>query len=124
MKSLLAILVVASTAYAQPPQRSANEIPAADVTRWLGFFDKLVAAVEHNADKCDQMAADVSAVIDSNQKTIALARDARSKSKKLPDSAQQHMLEGVRRMGPGIENCADNEKVKAAFAKLEAEPKR
>ena len=117
MKSLLVIVLLASTANAQPPKT--ETIPAADVQRWVGFFDKLVAAVEHNANKCDQMAADVSAVIDSNQTTIALARDARSKRKKLPDAAQQHMLDGVRRMGPGIENCADNEKVKAAFSKLD-----
>ena len=119
MKSLLVIfaLAVATTANAQPP---ANEIPAADVARWLGFFDKLVAAVANNADQCDKMAADVTTVVESNKATIALARDARNKSKKLPDSAQMHMLDGVKKMGPGIENCADNEKVKAAFAKLQA----
>ncbi len=121
MKSLLVIVALASQAYAQPP---ANEIPAADVARWLGFFDKLVAAVANNATQCDKMAADVSKVIDTNQSNIALARDARAKGKKLPVDAQEHMLAGVRKMGPGIENCANNDKVKAAFAKLDLARRR
>jgi hypothetical protein len=65
------------------------------------------------------MANDVGHVIDSNQSSIALAREARAKGKKLPESAQAHMLEGVKKMGPGIENCSDNVKVKAAFGKLD-----
>jgi len=118
MKSLvlIVILAIAGTANAQPP---ASEIPAADVARWIRFFDKLVEAVAVNAQDCDKMASDVGHVIDSNQSSIALARDARAKGKKLPESAQQHMLEGVKKMGPGIENCADNVKVKAAFGKLD-----
>jgi hypothetical protein len=121
MKSLTWIVVfaLAGAAQAQPTAKIAEEVPAADVTRWLGFFDKLVHAVEINAQACDKMASDVGAVIDSNQASIALARDAREKGKKLPRSAQEHMLDGVRRMGPGIEHCAENEKVKAAFGKLD-----
>jgi len=118
MKSLLLTLVLglAATANAQPPT---NELAAADVRLWVRFFDKLVDAVANNAQNCDKMAADVSTVIDSNKATIALARDARAKGKKLPETTQQHMLEGVKKMGPGIENCGDNEKVKTAFSKLD-----
>ena len=116
MKSLLLILVLAATANAQPPT---NELAAADVRLWIRFFDKLVEAVASNAQNCDKMATDVTTVIDTNQASIALARDARVKGKKLPQSAQQHMLDGVKKMGPGIENCSDNAKVKAAFGKLD-----
>jgi hypothetical protein len=114
---MLVLAFTASVAYAQPPKP--EEVAAADVTRWLAFFDKLVEAVASNAQACDKMATDVSTVIDSNQANIAVARDARAKGKKLPVSAQQHMLDGVRKMGPGIEACADNARVKAAFAKLD-----
>jgi glucose/arabinose dehydrogenase len=102
-----------------PTTHAAEEMAPADVTRWLSFFDQLVAAVADNADSCDKMATQVSLVIDSNRSAIDLARDARAKGKKLPVAAQEHMIEGVRKMGPGIEKCSDNEKVKAAFAKLE-----
>ncbi len=130
MKRYLAFVVLAlatSAAQAQPPKKSGavpapvEEMAPADVTRWLAFFDKLVQAVEANAQSCEKMAADVSTVIDTNRPSLALARDARKHGKKLPQAAQQHMLDGVRRMGPGIENCSDNERVKAAFSKLETQ---
>ncbi|MGE5183551.1 MAG: hypothetical protein ACM31C_15875 [Acidobacteriota bacterium] len=130
MNCSLAFVVLAiatGVAQAQPPKKP-SAVPApvevmapADVTRWLAFFDKLVQAVEVNARSCEKMAADVRTVIDTNRPSIALARDARKHGKKLPRAAQQRMLDGVRRMGPGIENCSNNEKVKAAFAKLETE---
>lgn len=130
MRSIFAVVALAlatATVQAQTPKKPAatpapvDLMAPADVTRWLVFFDKLVEAVEVNARSCDKMAADVSTVIDTNRGSIALARDARKKGKKLPQAAQQHMLDGVRRMGPGIENCSENERVKAAFSKLEVE---
>jgi hypothetical protein len=121
MRTLRSMFVVTltcliTTAAAQPP---AEEMRAADVQKWLGFFDRLVDAVVRNEASCDKMAADVSAVIDANHDSLLLARDARATHKKLPESAQQHMLDGVKKMSPGIEKCGDNEKVKTAFAKLE-----
>jgi hypothetical protein len=143
MKSLLAIVALAlaaSSARAEPkkladPKKDTaqekndtaqdkkdtaqEEMAPADVTRWLSFFDKLVDAVVANEGSCDKMANQVSVVIDANRGSIAIARDARDKGKKLPLAAQHHMLDGVKKMSPGIENCADNARVKAAFAKLE-----
>jgi hypothetical protein len=110
----VALALAGRTAVAQPEHMTALE-----VSKWLAFFDKLVDAVVKDQDACDKMANDVAAVIDANQDSIAIARAARVAHKRLPESAQQHMLDGVKKMGPGIEKCADNEKVKAAFAKLE-----
>ncbi len=130
MKSLLAIVALAlaaGSARAEPKKLGADakkvnvpeEMAPADVARWIAFFDKLVDAVVVNEQSCDKMANDVAGVIDANRGSIAVARDARDKGKKLPLAAQHHMIDGVKRMGPGIENCADNARVKAAFAKLE-----
>jgi hypothetical protein len=141
MKSLLAIVALAlaaSGARAEPkkladPKKDTaqekkdtaqEEMAPADVTRWLSFFDKLVDAVVANEQSCDKMAHQVSVVIDANRGSIAIARDARDKGKKLPIEAQHHMLAGVKKMSPGIENCADNARVKAAFAKLEENGER
>jgi hypothetical protein len=123
LRSILVVVAVASpsaSVRAQPPtQPPTQEMPASDVTKWLGFFDKLVDAVVRNETSCDKMAAEVTSVIDANRDSLTIARTARSEHKKLPESAQQHMLDGVKKMGPGIEKCGDNEKVKNAFAKLE-----
>ena len=94
-------------------------MPAADVGRWMGFFDKLVDAVVSNASTCDKMAGDVGVLIDRNHEVIDMARTARSKHRKLPLAAQQHMLDGVKKMMPGMQNCGDNQKVQTAFAKLD-----
>lgn len=95
------------------------EMSSNEVAKWLGFFDQLVGAVVANQESCEKMANEVSRVIDSNHESLTIARTARLQHKKLPESAQQHMLDGVRRMGPGIEKCGDNEHVRAAFAKLD-----
>jgi hypothetical protein len=124
----VALALVAHAANAQPnkvtpmepkPVAPADEMSPPDVALWLAFFDKLVDAVVLDAQTCDKMAIDVSTVIDTNRASIELARTARAKGKKLPKVAQEHMIDGVRKMGPGIENCAENARVKAAFAKLE-----
>lgn len=109
----------------QSPAPAPKEMPgaemmtSAEVAKWLGFFDQLVGAVVANQESCEKMANEVSRVIDANHESLTIARSARLQHKKLPESAQQHMLDGVRRMGPGIEKCGDNEHVRAAFAKLD-----
>ena len=92
-----------------------------EIAHFLGFFDSLVDTVVRDAQSCDQMATDVSKVIDANRGNLAMARAARDAHKRMPDVAQYHMLDGVRRMGPGLDNCSENPKVKAAFAKLDDE---
>ena len=115
MRFLIAFAFVSSTAFAQPPA----EMSAAETTKWLAFFDQLVDAVVAHQDECGKMATSVSTVIDANKDSIAVARAARARHAKLPQSAQAHMLDGVKKMGPGIENCGDDTRVKAAFSKLD-----
>ncbi|HEY1558567.1 MAG TPA: hypothetical protein VGF94_27275 [Kofleriaceae bacterium] len=132
MKSLRFALIsalVASAAYAQPPAHHADqtapdemkplEMKPASVTKWLTFFDKLVDTVVADQDSCEQMATDVRTVIETNRDSLQIARSARDRHEKLPEAAQMHMLEGVRRMEVGIDNCGSNDRVKDAFAKLE-----
>ena len=91
----------------------------ADVTKWLTFFDKLVSTVVNTQTTCGKMATDVNAVMDSNKDAIALAKKAKQQGKKLPDDAKAKMLDGVKKMMPGMQNCGSNANVRAAFAKLD-----
>ena len=114
--------LAAGIAHADPakaPEPTATDMTAKEVARWLTFFDALVEAVVATQAECDQMAVRVSRVIDDNQGAIVVARAARDHGRRLPASAQRHMLDGVRRMSPGIDHCADNALVKAAFGKLD-----
>jgi hypothetical protein len=113
--SLLLITGLATTVHAQG---AANEMAPADVTRWLGFFDKLVVTVV-KSPSCDKLASDVSVLVDQNKDAVAIARAARAQGKKLPQPAQEHMLEGVKKMVPAMQKCGQHDKVRAAFAKLD-----
>ena len=104
------------------PPPASSPIPLmtpGEVSHFLAFFDALVDTVVRDAQSCGQMAADVSALIDANHDTLEVARAARIAHKRMPEQAQYHMLDGIRRMGPGIENCSENGQVKAAFDKLD-----
>lgn len=121
----IALVLTSSMAYAQQPPTPMQQPPAPavmtpnEVGRFLAFFDALVAAVVRDSQSCGQMAADVSALIDSNHDNLEAVRTARIAHKRMPQQAQYHVLDGIRRMGPGIENCSENAKVKAAFEKLD-----
>ena len=96
------------------------EMSATETTKWLTFFDKLVdTVVRSSSAACDKMASEVNAVIDANKDAIAVARNAHAAGKKLPQQAQQHMMEGVKKMVPGMQRCGTDAKVRAAFAKLD-----
>jgi len=118
MRFFPALLLVVSLAdiVAANPQA---EMPPADVSRWIAFFDKLVDTVIGSNESCDKLAVAVNAVIDSNHGVITLARNARASGKKLPEAAQQHMLDGARRMVPTLKKCGEHEQVRAAFGKLD-----
>jgi hypothetical protein len=122
---LAVVATVAGTVAAGPlaPDAHAEAAPQhmapADVERWLAFWDKLVVTVVQAQATCDKLATDVSAVIDKNKPAIAIARTARAEGKKLPEAAQQHMLEGVKQMVPVMQRCGQHDKVRAAFAKLD-----
>lgn len=109
-------LGLANADEAAPP----TEMSAADTTKWIGFFDKLVSTVVATSSApCDRMATDVNVVIDANKDAIDVARTAHAAGKKLPLPAQQRMMEGVKKMVPAMQRCGNDAKVRAAFARLD-----
>ena len=113
--TLLLVVSLADIVGATPPA----EMPAADVSRWIAFFDKLVETVVGNDATCDKLATEVNGVVDRHRDVLILARNARAEGRKLPQSAQQHMLAGAQRMVPALHKCGQHDKVRAAFAKLD-----
>jgi hypothetical protein len=94
------------------------EMSAADTQKWITFFDKLVDTVV-KAGTCDKMATDVNGVVAANRDAIATAKAAHAAGRKLPQPAQQHMMEGVKKMVPALQKCGQDDRVRAAFAKLD-----
>ena len=103
----------------QEPKQAPAEVTPNEAKSWLALFDKIVDTVVVDKDDCAKMATDINAVVDANQPTIAMARDAKAKGKKLPQSAQQRMLDGARRMLGALDKCGRDEKVGAAFRRID-----
>lgn len=118
-KIILAVMLASGVAAAQGDAPASQTMSASEVTKWITFFDKLVDTVVKDQTMCDKMAVDVNAVVDANKDAIAVAKAAKQQGRKLPADAQQKMVDGVKKMIPGMQNCGQNEKVRGAFAKLD-----
>jgi hypothetical protein len=118
-KTILAVMLASGLAMAQGDAPPAQTMTASEVSKWITFFDKLVDTVVKDQTTCDKMAVDVNAVVDANKDAIAIAKAAKAQGRKLPPDAQQKMVDGVKKMIPGMQNCGQNDKVRGAFAKLD-----
>ena len=122
--SMIIALAAATPAFAQgdkqeQPKQAPAEVTPNEARIWMLLFDKVVDTVVADKDDCAKMATDLDAVVDANQEAIAMARDAKAKGKKLPQAAQQHMVEGARRMLGALDKCGRDEKVGAAFRRID-----
>ena len=115
----LALACTIGSAYAEPQKQAPAEVTPSEARAWLALFDKVVDTVVANREDCTKMATNLDSVIDANQDAIAMARDARAKGKRLPQSAQQRMLEGAKRMLAALDKCGRDEKVEAAFKRID-----
>jgi hypothetical protein len=115
----IAIALAAAPVAAQPEKQAPAEVTPSEARAWISLFDKIVDTVVVNKDDCGKMAGDINVVVDANQDTIKIARDAKAKGKKLPTAAQQHMMDGMRRMVGALDKCGRDEKVGAAFKRID-----
>jgi hypothetical protein len=115
----LAVAFASATAAAQPDKQAPAEVTPSDAKRWIALFDSIVDTVVANREDCSKMASGINTLVDGNQETIAIARDAKAKGKRLPASAQQQMAEGARRMVAALDKCGRDESVGAAFKRLD-----
>ena len=116
---VVALALTGGVAAAQPDKQAPAEVTPSEARAWVALFDKIVDAVVANKDDCTKMAGGLNTLIDANQDAITIARDAKAKGKKLPASAQQHMLDGMRRMVAALDKCGRDDKVAAAFKRID-----
>jgi hypothetical protein len=115
----IALALTGGTAAARTDKQAPAEVTPSEAKAWIVVFDKIVDTVVANKDDCGKMATNLNGVVDENQQAIAIARDAKAKGKKLPTNAQQHMLDGMRRMVAALDKCGRDEKVGAAFKRID-----
>ena len=115
----IALVATSASASAQPDKQAPAEVTPTEAHSWIALFDTVVDTVVAHRDECTKMAAGLNAVIDANQQTIAMARDAKAKGKRLPPSAQQQMVDGMRKMVAALDTCGRDEQVSLAFKRLD-----
>lgn len=114
-----AVALAAAPAVAHADQQAPAEVTPSEAYAWVSLFEKVVDTVVANKDSCPRMAHDLHEVVDANQETIKIARDAKAKGKQLPSEARLRMLDGMRRMMAALDKCGRDEQVAAAFKRID-----
>lgn len=115
----LAVAFASATASAQPDKQAPAEVTPSDAKAWVALFDQIVDTVVANRESCPKMASGIHTLVDTNQPTIAIARDAKAKGKRLPAAAMRAMAEGAQRMIAALDKCGRDESVADAFKRLD-----
>jgi hypothetical protein len=115
----IALALSSTPVLAQPDKQAPAEVTPNEARLWIGLFDKVVDTVVANRADCGKMSSGLNTLIDANQDTISMARDARAKGKRLPVSVQQQMMDGMRKMVAALDRCGRDESVALAFRRLE-----
>jgi hypothetical protein len=115
----IAVALAGAPAAAQPDKQAPAEVTPREARSWITLFEKVVDTVVAHREDCGKMASGVHVVVDANEETIAMARDARAKGKRLPASVQQQMVEASRRMIGALDKCGRDERVAFAFKRLD-----
>ena len=94
------------------------EAPAADVEKFLVWFDKLVDIAVVNKDDCTKMATGLNAHIDSAKALLDAAAEAQAKGQKLPDAARERMMKSAGKLMGAMQKCGNDKGVQAALQRL------
>lgn len=128
IRTVTIALVLATTAFATrtsfaddkkpAPAPAAAEVDSAAVAKFLVFWDKFVDTVVSDAKSCPKMATDINALIDANKELLQMAADAQKAGKKLPKSAQDHMMGSIKKLMPAMQACQADKAVQAAMMRM------
>lgn len=117
--TFVAVAFASATAAAQPEKQAPAEVTPSEAKNWVALFDKIVDTVVVNRADCPRMAGGINILVETYQETIAMARDAKAKGKRLPTSAQQQMADGAKRMVASLDKCGRDERVATAFKRID-----
>jgi peptidyl-prolyl cis-trans isomerase A (cyclophilin A) len=109
----IGLMLVAPAAQAQ------GELSAADATKLIEFFDKLMVGVVANKDDCAKMAAVIDAHVTANAAMLRGVMKQLTSGKKLPADAEQKLNKRMEQDGAALTKCAGNSAVLNAMKRLE-----
>lgn len=109
------VAFASATVAAQPDNQAPAEVTPAQAKSWIALFNKVVDAVVANRGDCTRMADGLNIVVETHPETIAMARDAKAKGICCIALGGK----GARRMVGALDKCGRNEKVGAAFKRID-----
>ena len=111
------ILSLAAAAAAQPAP--ANELSAADTTKLVGFFEKLIQTMVANKDDCSKMAAAIDSHVTANAAMLKSVMKQVTSGKNLPKDAEDKLTKIMTKDMSALAACASNKAVAAAMKRIE-----
>ncbi len=100
---------------------AANELPAADVEKFLAFYNKFVDTVVAAKEDCAKLTKDVNGLIDANQALIKKIQEAKAAKKELPQAAKDKMMGRVKEMMPAMQKCSSDPGFQTAMKRMEGD---
>ncbi len=92
----------------------------ADAQKLADLLDRVAQIVVTDHDSCERMAADLGQAIDDSTGAIATANEARQAGKLPGPALEDRARAALAKMRPATATCAKDDKVHAAFQRLDA----
>ena len=102
-----------------PADTKKAEVAAADVEKFLAFFNKFVDVVVAAKEDCAKLTKDINGLIDSNGEMLKKIQEAKAANKDLPQAAKDKMMSRVKEMMPAMNKCSADAGFQAAMKRME-----
>jgi peptidyl-prolyl cis-trans isomerase A (cyclophilin A) len=100
------------------PAPAATELSAADTTKLVAFFDKLLVAMLAQKDDCAKMAGAVDGVVTSNAVMLRSVMKQLAAGKVVPKDVETKLTERMSKETKSLEKCAADPAVEAAMKRI------
>jgi hypothetical protein len=102
-----------------PAETKKEEVPAADLDKFLAFYNKFVDMAVAAKEDCAKLTKDASTLIDANADIIKRMQDHKAAGKVLPQAAREKMLSRVKEMMPIMNKCGNDPAFQAIMKKMQ-----
>jgi peptidyl-prolyl cis-trans isomerase A (cyclophilin A) len=102
-----------------PPTPPAQELSAADTTKLMGFFEKLIPLMLANKDDCPKMAKAVDGLVTQNAAMLRTTMKQLTSGKALPADAEKRLTALMSKDSQSLMQCLSDQSVVNAMKRIE-----
>ena len=111
----LGLSLIGGVAHADP---APSEISAADATKLLAFFDKLIPAMIAVKDDCGKMAGAIDKAVTADAAMLKVVMKQLTTGKTLPKDAEAKLADMMSKGGKELDRCATDSAVETAMKRI------